>query len=146
VRCLVTGVDAAGRSAIVDTLEPSSPEGPVDVWSLFKTQGPPSSRPPGNGETQDFGVRPGELYWMISRWAPHSEGAGIHHTDTLDLDVVLSGSIDVVLDDGPHRLETGDSVVITGVDHGWKAGPEGCTLSVVLLGTPEPAPAAAEGS
>jgi hypothetical protein len=138
VRCLITGKDADGLSAVVDVLEPASPGAPVDVWSLFKTAGPPTARPPGHGATQDFGVRAGEVYWMISRWAPHSEGAGIHHTDTLDLDVVLSGSIDVILEDGAHRLDAGDCVVLTGVDHGWKAGPQGCVLSVALIGTPEP--------
>lgn len=58
----------------------------------------------------------------------------MHHTDTVDFDIVLSGSVELILDDGVHRLASGDSVVVTGVDHGWRAGPDGCRLSVVAIG------------
>lgn len=78
------------------------------------------------------------MRWVVSRWAPGSDSPVMHHTDTIDLDLVVAGSIDLVLDDGPHRLQAGDCAVITGVDHAWRAGAEGCTLSVVLLGTPPP--------
>jgi len=84
-------------------------------------------------------VPPGHTHWVVSRWSPHEEAA-THHSDTIDLDVVLEGSINLQLDDGHHHLVPGDCVVITGVDHAWKAGPDGCTLSVVLLGTPPPPP------
>ena len=69
-------------------------------------------------------------------------GAGsetpMHHTDTLDLQTVLSGSVELVLDDGAHRLDAGDLVVLAGVDHAWRAGPDGARLSAVLIGTPPP--------
>jgi hypothetical protein len=82
----------------------------------------------------------------VSSWEPDSERTTIHHTDTVDLDLVVTGSIDLLLDDGAHHLDTGDCVVITGVDHGWRAGAEGCTLSVVLLGTPLPVDSTADGT
>ncbi|MGQ9348086.1 hypothetical protein [Mycolicibacterium gilvum] len=75
---------------------------------------------------------------MVVDLGPDSE-TPMHHTDTLDLETVLSGSVDLVLDDGSHRLEQGDLVVLTGVDHAWRAGPDGCRLSAVLIGTPPPA-------
>jgi hypothetical protein len=43
-----------------------------------------------------------------------------------------------VLDDGAHRLERGDAVVVKGVDHGWATHDEGCRMSVVVIGTPPP--------
>ena len=58
---------------------------------------------------------------MIVELGPNSE-TPMHHTDTLDLQTVLSGSVDLVLDDGAHRVEHGDLVVLTGVDHAWKTG------------------------
>jgi quercetin dioxygenase-like cupin family protein len=58
----------------------------------------------------------------------------LHHTDTVDFDVVLSGSVELILDDGGHLLEVGDNAVITGVDHGWRAGREGCRLNVLTIG------------
>jgi quercetin dioxygenase-like cupin family protein len=62
----------------------------------------------------------------------------MHHADTVDLDVVLAGSVDLILDDGEHPLAPGDSAVVTGVDHAWRAGPEGCRLSVMTIGAAPP--------
>jgi uncharacterized cupin superfamily protein len=59
----------------------------------------------------------------------------IHHTDSLDFDVVLEGSVDLVLEDGAHRLGPGDGAVIRGVDHGWETHQEGCRMSVVVIAT-----------
>jgi quercetin dioxygenase-like cupin family protein len=72
---------------------------------------------------------------MIIRWEPNSEWPP-HYTDTVDVDIVLEGSIELVLDDGAHRLEPGDSVVVHGVDHAWRVGEGGCTTCVVAIGAP----------
>jgi quercetin dioxygenase-like cupin family protein len=62
----------------------------------------------------------------------------MHHTDTVDFDTVLSGSVELTLGDGMHQLAAGDSVVMTGVDHAWRAGPEGCRLNVMSIGVLPP--------
>jgi quercetin dioxygenase-like cupin family protein len=62
----------------------------------------------------------------------------MHYTDTVDFDVVLSGSVESILDDGAHLLTVGDSAVVTGVDHGWRAGPEGCRLNLMTIGVSPP--------
>ncbi|ORW53845.1 hypothetical protein AWB90_01750 [Mycobacterium paraense] len=85
----------------------------------------------------DLVVAPGALRWAAIEYAPGAEFA-MHHTDTVDFDVVLSGSVDLILDDGAHRLAVGDGVVITGVDHAWLAGPQGCRLSVLTIGASPP--------
>jgi quercetin dioxygenase-like cupin family protein len=64
----------------------------------------------------------------------------MHHTDTVDIDIVLDGSIELTLDDGVHVLQAGDGAVIRGVDHAWRAGSEGARLSVIFIGTPPPVP------
>jgi quercetin dioxygenase-like cupin family protein len=46
--------------------------------------------------------------------------------------------MELTLDDGTHLLEAGDCVVINGVDHAWRAGPEGCTMGFAVYGTPPP--------
>jgi hypothetical protein len=33
-----------------------------------------------------------------------------------------------------HPLAAGDSVVVTGVDHAWRAGPDGWRLSITTIG------------
>jgi quercetin dioxygenase-like cupin family protein len=101
------------------------------------TTSPPPTRPAGSGPLIDQGIAPGIVRWMVVDMGPDSE-TPLHHTDTLDLQTVVSGSVDLVLDDGTHRLEQGDLVVLTGVDHAWKTGSQPCRLSAVLIGTPAP--------
>jgi mannose-6-phosphate isomerase-like protein (cupin superfamily) len=61
---------------------------------------------------------------------------GMHTTDTVDFDVVLSGEIWLELDDGAEvKLETGDCVVQNGTRHAWhNRSPEPCVLAVTLVG------------
>ena len=65
----------------------------------------------------------------------------MHHSDALDLVFVHEGSGELVLQDGPHPVSAGDCVVMPGVDHAMKAGPNGIRLVVVTIGTPPPDPA-----
>ena len=112
-----------------------SPPG-ISVGGVFHTDtNPPPARPAGHGEFRDLGVAPGLVRWMIVGFDP---GAffDLHHTDTIDLDIVVDGTLELTLEDGAHQLVAGDAVVVTGVDHGWRAGPDGCRLSVTVIGTP----------
>lgn len=135
---MVTGVDSNGRSAVVEVSELifSAATADIGLDSVFEThESPPPARPQGHGTLLDLGVGPGLARWHVVEYRPEAEYP-IHHTDTIDFDIVLSGSIELILDDGAHRLTEGDCVVVTGVDHAWRAGPEGCQLNVIALGTP----------
>lgn len=141
VRTFITGVDADGRSCVVSqdelTLDQLAPGFAMGI-PYATTTNPPPARPAGTAPVIDQGIAPGLARWMVVELGPDSE-TPMHHTDTLDLETVLSGSVDLILDDGAHRLEQGDLAVLTGVDHAWRAGPDGCRLSAVLIGTPPPA-------
>ena len=139
MRLLVTGVDASGRSCAVQ-------DGPVPLQGdtslngilysvLYATPSHPSIDGGGGrvADLLDLAVPPGALRWTMIEYAPGTEFS-MHHTDTVDFDVVLSGSVELILDDGEHPLAVGDSVVVTGVDHAWRAGPEGCRLNVMTIG------------
>jgi hypothetical protein len=75
---------------------------------------------------------------MLVQFKPGT-GSPVHHTDTWDFHSIVSGSIDLLLDDGPQHLIAGDCVAVMGIDHGWLAGPDGCITSVMSIGTPPPA-------
>ena len=112
------------------------------VDALFKTiETPLPSRPDGRGDLIDLGIAPGQCSWSLWRQDAGAQ-VTVHHTDTVDFDLIVAGTVELVLDDGPHALDTGDCVVMTGVDHAWRAGPDGCRLSAVLVGTPSPDAAA----
>lgn len=61
---------------------------------------------------------------------------GMHTTDTIDMEVVLSGEITLELDDGAEvTLAPGDTVVQNGTRHAWhNRGSEPATLAVFIVG------------
>ena len=138
MRLVVAGVDADGRSCALRSEEAEFAEvAPGLAWfGVFATsQTPPPARPPGHGELVDLGVAPGICSWALWQFEPGGEYQ-MHHTDTLDFDVIAEGSVELVLDDGVHPLVPGDGVVMQGVDHAWHAGEQGCVISAVAIGTP----------
>jgi hypothetical protein len=140
VRRFVTGVDANGRSCVVEetTMTPlADPDNPGFSSALAgrTDSSPPAARPEGVGHHVDLGLAPGLVQWLIVDYPANLEFPA-HHTDTVDFDLLLEGHLVLVLDDGEHPLEPGDVVVVNGVDHGWKTGPSGCRLSVCSVGTP----------
>jgi quercetin dioxygenase-like cupin family protein len=137
MRHLITGVDADGRSCVVAEHECAPAGDVIGVQPTFETGETVSPRPAGNAQWRDLRVAPGALRVAFVQWPPNDE-IPLHHTDTIDVGTVLAGSIDVLLDDGPHHLELGDSVVMAGVDHGWRVGPAGATVAIVVVGTPPP--------
>ena len=142
-RLLITGVDASGRSCAVRD-EPVALQGDAGLGGLLYSvlyaapSLPSISTGGGRGaDLLDLAVPPGAIRWTVIEYAPGAEFS-MHHTDTVDFDVVLSGSVDLVLDDGAHPLAVGDSAVVTGADHAWRAGPQGCRLSVATIGASAP--------
>jgi quercetin dioxygenase-like cupin family protein len=64
------------------------------------------------------------------------DNPGMHTSDTIDFDVVLSGQVILELDDGVERLlRPGDTVVQNGTRHRWKVpGPEPTVMAIFLIG------------
>ena len=142
MRSLIAGVDDAGRSCILTEIviedRDIHTEGPsfrTDVFKLRET--PPPQRPPGKASYHETGVGPGEADFLVLQMPANIEHP-MHHTDTLNFHTIVAGHLDVLLDDGPHRLDSGDSLVLPGIDHGWRAGPAGCTMTILNLGSVRP--------
>jgi len=141
MRLFITGVNADGKSCVVsnDEVEINSVAPGFAMAVPFNTtQSPPPSRPHGNADLIDQFLEPGHARWMVVDQGPNTE-TPMHHTDTIDFETILSGSVDLILGDGVHHLEAGDMVVMNGVDHAWKAGPDGYRMTAILIGTPPPA-------
>ncbi|HET6954634.1 MAG TPA: cupin domain-containing protein [Acidimicrobiales bacterium] len=149
MRRLMTGVDAEGRSCIVDVVEvvPKPPaEGGhgVEVARVFATTQSPPPRAPALGDAVDVRLAPGMLRWMVVEHpaydpdGPPSTSTSIHHSDALDLVFVHEGGGELLLQDGAHPVSAGDLIVMPGVDHAMRGGPGGCRLVVVSVGTAPP--------
>jgi len=149
MRRFVTGVNAAGRSCVVEEgeVELGPVEGVAEVLtaSLWATDAnPPPQAPPQAGHFVDVRLAPGLVRWVVVEHAPHEESAEattsstMHHTNAIDLVLVLEGSTQLVLDDDVRELRPGDCVVMNGIDHAMRAGPGGCRVIAVAIGIPPP--------
>jgi quercetin dioxygenase-like cupin family protein len=137
MRLIVTGVQD-GRSCVVRQVDLAGGGGafattPMVGYALAEL--PP--REPGRSVYADLQVPPGRMSWLRVCFAPGEEHP-FHQTDTIDCHTIVEGSMALLLDDGAHELNVGDCAVVSGVDHGWRVGPEGCTSSLMLFGTPKP--------
>jgi quercetin dioxygenase-like cupin family protein len=137
---VVTGLGPDGRSRVLERRDLSSAPDHVVVEKVWSTEELPPRVPQSletQGEAADIGVPQVGSSWLIVQWPPGAD-AYMHRSDTLDYDCVLSGQVTLVLEDGEVELNAGDTVVIPGVLHGWRAGPEGCVSSAIVLGLARP--------
>jgi mannose-6-phosphate isomerase-like protein (cupin superfamily) len=79
-----------------------------------------------------------EMEQKLPGMAAHLDPAdpGMHTTETIDYEIVLSGEVVLELDDGAERvLQPGDTVIQNGTKHRWhNRGSEPAVLAVVLVG------------
>ncbi len=62
----------------------------------------------------------------------------MHRTRTIDYAVVLSGKIDMLLDDSEVHLKTGDVLVQQGTNHAWvNRGDEPCQIAFIMIDAKE---------
>lgn len=101
----------------------------------FFTLAPSGTGPPAD---LDVGAALAEMEEKLPGMAGHMEPAepGMHTTDTIDFEVVLSGEVVLELDDGAERaVRTGETVVQNGTRHRWhNRGPEPAVLAVFMVG------------
>jgi len=148
MRRVITGVDDQGRSCVISdevvaTATGRAKEGLDNgtlsaVWET--TDAPPAIERPRDFTLLATSSPPGGTKWLVLGWEPNVERTWVR-TNTLDYDTVLEGSCELLLETGSVELFAGDMVMIPGTAHGWRAGPEGVVLQVVLIGLdPDPVP------
>jgi mannose-6-phosphate isomerase-like protein (cupin superfamily) len=169
IRRVVTGLDANNHAVVLfDSRIPLKADSPVisstNFWITDET--PPSLSkedtanrpigvsPPDNGtkfrivefaplDAATEAKLPPE---MIMKGVNHPPGKGIavkhpmmHRTRTLDYAMILSGEIDMMLDDTSVHLRQGDVIVQQATNHGWvNHGTQPCRILFVLMDSKEP--------
>jgi quercetin dioxygenase-like cupin family protein len=138
VRRVITGHDGNGRAIVkiddVSTNVFTSRPG-ATACNVWTTEGFPAS----NDGDADEGARQvgttlknGTIFRVIE-FAPGVAPRN-HRTSSIDYIVVISGAIDMELDDSVVRLKAGDVMVQRGTIHNWvNRGAESCVLAVVLV-------------
>jgi mannose-6-phosphate isomerase-like protein (cupin superfamily) len=160
MRKVVTGLDANGKSAIlydgplksiyhvtdthVGALKMTTvpdflttvPDGQTCVAEIWETTGQPHADDPDmHSEPQPFKLQPdgAGLRVRYHVWGPNLDSSTLHATDTLDVNVIIQGQVTLFLEEGRSVvLSTGDSVILPGNQHGWRAGPEGVSMIGVM--------------
>lgn len=146
-RRVVVGVGDDGRSRIVaDGLAPcvrpfATGGGIVDLW---QTGGPLASAqqggdPPGSWSLEPLGG--GIVFRFIELTANPEPGMEpVHSTNTIDLLVVLDGSIELELPGSPPiPLDAGDLVVQRGTAHAWHNRGDGTARMLAIMVAAPPA-------
>ena len=64
------------------------------------------------------------------------DSPGMHTTDTIDFEYIISGDVWLELDDGKEvHLQAGDTVIQNGTRHAWhNKGSEPCSMVICLIG------------
>ncbi len=138
VRRVITGHDGNGKAIV--TIDEAAKhvfvgrpgaQG-INVWT---TEGFPAN----NDGAEDAGLRkvgttvPNGTIFRILEFSP-GLAARNHRTDSIDYIVVLSGEIDMELDESTVHLKAGDVMVQRGTIHNWvNRGTAPCVLAVILI-------------
>jgi len=102
------------------------------VWST-------GSFPADNSGTEDGGLRPvatTDPNGTVFRIGVYHPGVAPrnHRTESIDYAIVLSGEIDMLLDDSDVHLKAGDVLVQQGTIHAWvNRGKEPCRIAFILI-------------
>jgi len=104
-----------------------------ELWALGPLPGRGQSDPTIGLEQPAFDPAPGHTKWIVTEMGPDLE-VPMHDTPTIDYGLVVSGEVLMGLDVGEVRLGAGDAVMVDGVRHSWRAGPQGCMIATVLVG------------
>jgi mannose-6-phosphate isomerase-like protein (cupin superfamily) len=110
--------------------------------------------PPNGGSVfrvVDFPPETEEMRKLDPATMHHSLGEGVpkrglpprhpamHRTRTIDYAIVMSGEIDMLLDDSEIHLKAGDVLVQQGTNHAWvNRGNEPCRVAFVLIDAKQP--------
>ena len=138
MRRVITGHDPNGKATVrIDEVSTNVFSGRpgATACNVWTTEGFPVS----NDGDADEGLRKvattlknGTIFRIIE-FAP-GLAARNHRTDSIDYIVVISGAIDMELDDSVVHLKAGDVMVQRGTIHNWvNRGTAPCVLAVVLI-------------
>ena len=138
VRRVITGHDANGKAMVkIDEIAANATssrpnQSAVVVWTTDTS--PANNDGDFDGATRKTGttLKDGSVFRVVSF------GPGVaprnHRTDSIDYAVVMSGQIDMDLDDTVVTLKQGDVLVQRGTIHNWiNNGTEPCVIAFALI-------------
>ncbi len=143
-------------SGLVSTLAWATDETPAKLSDIDRADRESGTAPPPNGSILrivDFPPLGAEGAQALDQQAilkemgiGHESGHAssrhpfMHRTKSIDYAIVISGEIDMLLDDSEVHLAAGDVVIQQATNHAWvNNGKETCRIAFVLIDAEEPA-------
>lgn len=140
VRRVVTGKDADGKAvASIDGLAGNvisrrRGHSSALLWTTDETPADISGDEDAGDRTVPRPPPPTGSIFRIAEFEPGCD-TEMHYTDSVDYAVIVSGEIDMALDDSVVHLRAGDVVVQRGTNHNWiNRGDVPCVVAFVLIG------------
>lgn len=140
VRRVVTGHDASGRALVqIDEVmtNVTSRRPGMQAAVVWTTEGFPVDNANDTDSANRSGVSTTLDDGTVFRVVEYLPGVAprMHRTDSIDYAVVISGEIDMQLDDGREvQLKAGDALVQRGTVHNWvNRGAQPCVMAFVLI-------------
>ena len=150
IRRVVTGHDAAGRAVVTadSLLDPRpNPSGAALFTLLWTTTSAPvdnDDATDGRDRAVDLTLAGGSVLRVVDMLP--GKLSAMHRTDSLDYGIVLSGEIELVLDDDAVTLvKAGDIVIQRGTIHAWR-NPSADTSARVAFVLLDATPATVDGA
>jgi len=142
IRRVVTGHDAGNIAKVLidaPATNAKRPQAGLVSTMMWCTDGAPAAAPVGE-QIEDMGARilgtaPPEngSRFIVMEFAP-GIASEMHRTETVDYIVMLSGEIEMDMDDSTVKLRAGDIMVQRGTNHAWvNRSKAPARLAIVLL-------------
>ncbi|UAJ12574.1 cupin domain-containing protein [Glacieibacterium megasporae] len=138
VRRVVTGHDAAGKAVVISDdafLGQPNPNGTAILTTIWTSTGSPvdnDDATDGRSRNVDLVLPSGSVIRTVDMFPGTT--APMHRTSSLDYGIVLSGSIELILDDGATTLvEPGGIVIQRGTIHSWRNPSADTTARVAFV-------------
>ena len=105
----------------------------VDALSLETTNHADEAR-----LTEIFSLAPGSSRFLIESMGSTEAPTGWHRTNTIDYEYIISGQIDLLMEDGSAvTLEAGDvNIQLGGMHQWWNHYGEPCVIAIIMVGVP----------
>ena len=142
IRRVVTGPDANKNSTtILDSrLTLATVSNDLNLANLWVTDSYPAGFSKGDARDKSVGISPPEngTQFGVAEFPPFDPTNPApplwHRTRTVDYVAVVSGEIDLMLENSVEHLKAGDTVVQQATNHAWvNRGKETCRLLFVLM-------------
>lgn len=144
IRRVVTGHDENGKAVVsIDEISKNVVTRRANQWStvIWATEGMPPSLDGDRDISADIQttIFPGGTVFRIGKLEP-GVAPRVHRTASIDYAIVISGELDMELDDGVIvHLKPGDTVVQRGTVHNWiNNGTEPVIIAFILIGADMP--------